>query len=513
MKKRYIAAGVLAVMLSLTSAKAQQINPMTEAVIKGYSEILAENPKDYITLYDRASQYYNINNFDRALSDIDLALEYTPESDKNYRAAEYSLKADILLSKKDYQRALEASREALKINPSSAADYYRLGNINLLLNDGNEALKAFQQLQRINTRSQEAFYGMAKANIMLGKNDEAERLIKEIESFGKNSAITYCRIGDLQTDMGRTKDAVGNYVVAYMMGQDTQRPKESLTFLAKKDYPAVMQTLDAFVTASPDNLNYLFLKATIADSANDYETTEKACEQLLDKLDDDAPAVYRMLAMAQMAQNKLTPALANIKFAENLSKNNPYILADKADILLGIDPVQAMAVADEALAINPDLELAQLIGAKGAIMSNNAEKGLDYLNNIILTNPSNVEALLLRAYLNENVAKDSKAAVADYGRAGNAHVENNADLALAALGKSKAGKKLDAEGMISDAIAGAGSDKNTLFNIAVYYAQTGNLEKAKEFADKAKMAGYNNMYYLKGSNEPLISLSPIYHLM
>ena len=38
-------------------AAAQQINPITKAVLDGYDLTLKENPKDYETLYQRAAQY------------------------------------------------------------------------------------------------------------------------------------------------------------------------------------------------------------------------------------------------------------------------------------------------------------------------------------------------------------------------------------------------------------------------------------------------------------------------
>lgn len=69
-------------LLACTGANAQQINPITKAVLRGYREILNENPKDYITLYQRATQYYNLSMYDEALVDIIKALDYTPKRER-----------------------------------------------------------------------------------------------------------------------------------------------------------------------------------------------------------------------------------------------------------------------------------------------------------------------------------------------------------------------------------------------------------------------------------------------
>lgn len=495
-------------------AYAQQINPMTEAVMRNYAEILAENPDDYMTLYDRASQYLEMGEYFRALSDIDMALGCTPEKEKDYRIAEYSLKADILTAQKDFAGAIEALNGALALNPVSQADLYKLGNLNIITGNGQEALKAFQALQRENPRSQEAFYGMAKANAMMGNLDEANKLISEVENLGKQSYLTYCRIGDLYSDMGNIKDATTNYTIAYTMEDHSSRPVESLKLLARKNTPLVMETLESIIQSKPDNLSLNYLKAILAFDAGLYDQAEKACRTLANGLEEDSPAVYRMMAMSQLAQNNIAGAKESIATAERLAPGNPDILLDKADILMSVDPAAAYAAATQALVSMPESEAALLTAAKTGILTGHYPESLGYLNEIVLGNPSNTEALLLRGFLNTEYLNEGKAGVADYTRASNVQNTGRAkDIAWGALGKAKINKKLDAEGMINDAIQRAGNNKDDLYAIAVYYAQTGNLEKAKEFADKALINGYGNLYNLQSNPEPLFNLKPIQHLM
>lgn len=496
------------------ASPAQQINPVTEAVLRDYAEILAENPKDYYTLYDRASQYIEIGEFNRALSDIDLALEYTPESDSDYRLAEFSLKGDILTALKDYEGAIAAENSALAINPVSLNDLYKLGNLYILTGKPEEALKAFQALQRENPRSQEAFYGMAKANAMLGNAQETEKLISEVESLGKQSFLTYCRIGDLYADMGNVKEAAANYTVAFTMEDKSARPVESMKMLARKNPIMVMETLDGVIAGKPENLALNYLKAIVAFDGGMFPVAEKACRDLLAGLDQPSPVVYRMMAMSQLAQDKLTDAVESIAAAERLAPGDNGVLLDKAQILMSSDPESAFTAASEALKSLSDNEAALSIAAKAAILAGKYQEAQALLNDIVLGNPSNAEALLLRGYLNTEFLKDGKAGIADYTRAGNVHQSGSVrDLALAALGKSLVNKKLDAEGMIGEAVGKAGNNKDDLYVIAVYYAQSGNLEKAKEFADRALVNGYGNLYNLQSSNEPLLNLKPIRHLM
>lgn len=503
-----------ALMLSAFPGMAQQINPMTEAVLQNYAEILAENPKDYLTLYDRASQYYSLGDYVRALSDIDMALEYTPEKDTDYRVAEYSLKGDILIAQKNYQGALDAINSALALNSVSLPDLYKAGNLYIMLDRPSDALKAFQAIQRETPRSQEAFYGMAKANLMLGNRDEAEKLIKEVENLGKQSYVTYCRIGDLYADMGNIKDATTNYVIAYSLEDKSPRPIESLKNLYRKDYRTVTETIDGIIATNNDKITLNYIKAILAYSDGKYKDALNACRNLASDLEEDTPAVYRMIAMSHLALNDIDNAVKNIEVAEKLVPGNSGVLLDKAEILLSKNPQESLNAAKQGLVADPENENLQLMAAKSAILTGAGQEALGYLNQIILSNPVNIEALLLRGYVNTETLNDGKAGVADYTRAGNVQQDGEiANLVLAALAKSKINKKLDADGLINQAVSQAGNEKDALYLIAVYYAQTGNLEKAKEYADKALLNGYENLYNLQRNNEPLINLVPIHHLL
>lgn len=514
MNSRILKIGLTGVFFcSLVSGFSQQINPMTEAVLRNYNEILAENPRDYITLYDRASQYFDMGEYIRALSDIDMALDCTPSQDKDYLIAEYTLKSDILTSQKNYQGAIDAINQALALNSTSQAALYKLGNLYLISNNPAEALKAFQSLQRESPRSQEAFYGMAKANAMLGNTDQAVSLIQEIESLGKQSFLTYCRIGDLYADMGKTPEATNNYIIAYTMAENSQRPIESLKFLAKKDPEGVMQSLEGIIQQNSDNIYLNYAKAIIAFDMGLYSQAEKACLDLASNLEEESPAVYRMLAVSQLAQDKIDDAKKSIAKAELIAPDNAGVLLDKAEIYLSDNPGAAYDAAQKALQTVPDDESLLMAAAKAAMLSGKYQEALTLLNNVVLGNPSNVEGLLLRGYLNTEYLKDGKAGVADYTRAGNVKSDNLSDQVMAAIGKSKAGKSLDSEGIVNEAIQRAGGDKDALYMIAVYYAQTGKLEKAKEYADRAMSAGYGNLYNLRTNNQPLINLGPIHHLM
>ncbi len=131
---------------------AQQINPITRAMLNGYNEILKENPKDYNTLYERAAQYYSISQYDNALNDLTKALEFTPVKDKDLRLRELTLLADAATETSNYELALKAINDALQIQPDNYANLYKKGNILLYLNQPQDAYRVFASMQSLKSR-------------------------------------------------------------------------------------------------------------------------------------------------------------------------------------------------------------------------------------------------------------------------------------------------------------------------------------------------------------------------
>ena len=149
--------------------------------------------------------------------------------------------------------------------------------------------------------------------------------------------------------------------------------------------------------------------------------------------------------------------------------------------------------------------------AKAQIAANDGQGALDTLNELIMISPDNQEALLLRAYTNQDLLKNGKAAVGDFNRVILEDAEAFPAIAYKAIAQAKTGKKLDADSTVEEGLK-SNTGKDDLYWGAVYYAQTGNLEKANDLLQKAIFAGYQNQYTVKGDNTPWLNVAPIRHL-
>lgn len=509
MKKRNVllVGGLMAVL----ACGAQQINPLTMAVINSYTELISANPNDYMSYLQRGQEYLNLGDMQKAEEDLLNALKCTPEKETDLRSQEYSLLSDIYLTRGENEKALDALTTALKADPNSYAIRYKLGRLYLTLDRPDDAYRTFQGLQNLKSRSQEAYYGMAQAAARLGKTQEAVDLIEQIKNADQNSFVTYLRIGNVYEDLNQNDKAAANYLRSYSLSNKNSSPLDALMALASKDYQAVASALDSNIKAAPTNIMLHYLKSFVALENGNYNDAIREGNELLLLPDGQDASVYRLLAISYQALGNQSAALESINKAAAMDPNDPLVLIEQIDMTMNSDPKAAAAIADKALTANgSNLDL-MMEAAKANIMARNGEKARDILNTIVMTDPSNVESLVLRGYVNTELLDDAKTGINDYTRASNIDAADNYNKIYKALAKVKAGKAMDADSIITG-IANSDPDAQTLYYLAAYYAQTGNLEKAKETADKAVAKGYSNVFNLKQNKAPMLNLQPIHHL-
>ncbi len=96
-------------------------SPMSRAVMSVYDKMIEENPADYETLFARGSEYYNQDDYIKALDDINSALRYAPENAKDLRFGAYRLRAAINERQHRFNDAYNDINSALAIFSESPA--------------------------------------------------------------------------------------------------------------------------------------------------------------------------------------------------------------------------------------------------------------------------------------------------------------------------------------------------------------------------------------------------------
>lgn len=488
----------------------QQINPITQAMLDGYQQILDQNPEDYFTLYQRSAQFYRLSFYDKAADDIEKAISCTPKKEKDMLAQEYSLAADIYIEFKNYQKALAAVNLALANDPDSYPLLYKKGNICLYLKDTSEAKKCFAAMQRMQSRSQEAFFGLAKTAVLENNFNEAKTLIAEAEKCDPSNYITYCRTGDLYSDMGDYQLAASAYLSAFGLADKLERPMNSLIEISKSDYDNVSEAIDYALSKTSNTIPLYFLKGNIAYLNGKYGDAYTALRNLSDSSQQEG-SIYNLLAKTCLMLDKPAEASKYARLATATGDNPDYqITYSEVDLASGL-PDSALTHACKALETSPLSTDANIAAAKSRMAVNDWNGAISYLNDAIINDADAPLPLMLRAYIYNNHTNNANAAVSDYARVAKMPADGFPGILYKSLAQTLSGKKIDGDSTMSSALD-KNSSPDAYFYAAVYYSQTGALEQAKSYLDKAIENGYENMFNINKDTTANLNIKPIRHL-
>lgn len=352
-----LAAGALATILFASPvADAQSMSrtgrEMQQATMKAYDKLIAENPKDFKTLYSRGNGYYRQNQLGKALSDVNAAIHAAPATDKGFLFDAYSLRGGIYEQMKKYDEALADYKKALGLSPKDYGTLYQIANLEFEKGDYAAAKKDYQGLQRLNPRSQEALFGLARVAIKENDIATAQKLCKQGVELEPSQAISYMRQASVYRMMGNNADAVDDYAIALQLDRNMMPAAlREMAELACTDYAAVMTGLQKAIDKNPRNGVMYYIRAMIAKTHFHYLPAIADFSYIDTNNLLNLPSLYTELADCYYNLGKYTEALEKADYAIGSSSNNrdAYVMKSLIKSAQGAYKA-AIENADKALA-------------------------------------------------------------------------------------------------------------------------------------------------------------------
>lgn len=482
---------------------------MTQSMLDGYAKLLEKNPKDYLSYYERATQYYRLSMYDQALSDVKKALEYTPAKDSFQLASEYSLLSDIYTQLEQYNEALTAANKALELNPKDIQLLYAKGNLALRMNDLEGARAAFTAIQRQQPRNAEAVFGLARIANKQGQPETAQQYLKDAESLAPANYLTYCRLGDIHTEMGDYTTAAADYLNAFSLANNSERPLASLLALSREHFDAVESAIDYALTKTQNTVPLYFILGNGAIEAGQYGEAYEAFRQLLATPDGNTPEIQQTMAEICLHRGDLseadTYASRAVTGAPTVENN---LLKARIEAARG-NYASSLLFAKAAIKQDPDSGDAYLLAANAEYQRGNYPEAIQYLNEAIMINAEDWDALMFRGYMQHNGLGGLNQGNTDFRRVMTLNADTPRKLTYRAIAQQLAGFSMDASSTISAVASGANTNPQYAYLTALYNAACGNIADAKAMEAKASELGFDDDYLLKYFNVPLISLAAI----
>lgn len=491
-------------------AGAQSINPITQAMLDGYETLLAQNPKDYLTLYERASQYYRLDRYDEALSDIKKAISYTPAKDKEQLGSEYSLLCDIYTQLGEYDNALIAIDNAINNSSQTYPLLYTKGNICLHLNKTTEAKDAYSAMQRINPRSSESLFGLAHVYALEGNSTSALKYLEDAEKADPTNYLTYCRLGDIHRELGMPQHAAADYLSAFSLSSTTDRPLSSILDLARENYDAVDDAIDYAASKTSNVVPLYFIHANVATEGGKYQEAYNSYRQLISAIpEQDAENIYYPLAYVALHMGNIGEADSYVSKAMAARPDMKTNML-KADIELAKGNIEAARMYSNA-ALRLEATDARVLNQAAYIecAAGNYAEATRYLTDVILNDATNIDALIMRGYINANKLKNQASALSDFSRAALVEGTDHEAVAKKAIAQLKAGRSLDATSTIGSVRQAASTDAKASYYLALFDLAADDAVAAKVDLEAARDKGFEDEYLLNFYSAPLLSVAPL----
>lgn len=213
-----------------------------KAAIDFYTEALNIDDQYRDALFNRALVYQQLNQLDLAIRDLDAILTTNPTD-----SSAVFQRGVCLLDNGEYYKALEDTKNLLKINPESWKGHFLQGLIYEKMKNLEEARSSFLAALQKSPNNVEILVNLANMEYYLGNLDIASNLLDKAEKIDPSEANILNLRSLLAQEAKEYKQALNDIEKAIVL-----RPDEAYYYNNRGLYKLLLGDLDAGL----DDINY-----------------------------------------------------------------------------------------------------------------------------------------------------------------------------------------------------------------------------------------------------------------
>jgi len=235
--------------------------------------------------YDQARQEFEAGQFDRALRDIDSAIEQIPDAPKFH-----VLKSRIHLETHRLQLAVEALNAAIEIDPQYAEAHYYLGIVYQRWSDDEQSYACYRRAYDRASDNVQYLLAAAEGLVALERFEEAKTLVNARLAYFEHNAALRHLLGRIALLQGDAATAASLYAEARLLEPENDLLLEELAW-AQYDAGLYGQCHDTVA----------LLRDTCDEPRADLMHLQARCLTVLDRL-PDAHRLYLELTRLSPAE-------------------------------------------------------------------------------------------------------------------------------------------------------------------------------------------------------------------
>jgi tetratricopeptide (TPR) repeat protein len=251
---------------------------------------------------------------------------------------------------KQYSRAIEAYKKAVKIKHNLPWVHMELGNALYYMKRYDGAIKAYKNASKINPRKYTAYANKRIERVYrkMGRNDAAETASQKVPGILQD-ADSFCNIGNDYLQEEEYEEAIKAFRIAVKLDANHVDALEglALTYLKLKRYEEAIAEYGKVIEIQPDNADAYKDMGDVLSIQNKYLEAIKAYKKAVEIQPDFAAAYNAYVKLIKSKYNETSEA-----YLEAI-RNNPPDIAARVELaefyLIAGDFSGALKTANELL--------------------------------------------------------------------------------------------------------------------------------------------------------------------
>jgi len=326
-----------------------------------------DETKNSSDFYQEAYDFYQDENYDKALQKINLAIK---QDKRNLDF--YDLKCYILIKLKRNKEIIETSTQAINLNPNDAKFYEIRGNTYYFDFEPEKALQDYRKMISLDQSNDRYYNNYLK---LLNEKRLDQEMIDLYPIFAK--ALPQIKenpdnkfLHDVYFYFSLPFERAKNYEKAKALLTEAITQKNTgsmyynnrgLIYQETGDLKLALRDLDKAIEIKSDEPSYYENRFSIYFQAKDYENARKDLLKIL-ALGNNDPYIYANLGNTYQMQGKSKEAVENYEIALIKDPKNTSVITNAAYGYFELDnTTKAKSYFEKALALDPK-EIDILIG-------------------------------------------------------------------------------------------------------------------------------------------------------
>lgn len=294
------------------------------------SKEVSDNPNNGYAHMTMAILQADAENYNEAMTSINLAIKKLPKKDKEYKGRAYASRAHLYAVAGDTVMALADFNQAIRINPDDEDVYEAFGQILYELRRYDAADTIYRRIVSINPTSIMGYMGIGRDAYAMGNYEEAilqyDNVIKMYDDYSSGYAFR----AESYLKLGKYIEAIDDITKSLSIDNDAKAHHYLFEF-PNNQTTLIVTKLKGMAVKNPHDAEWWYYIGQLYNSKKMYRDAIGAVRKAYDI--DAHPVFLEMIADCCRELGDYTQALEAISQAQQMRPDDLDLISSKADIL------------------------------------------------------------------------------------------------------------------------------------------------------------------------------------